>query len=289
MENADRKTGGQNQSDPIDLFSERCGLCKHIREEGGMSDGLMELLSIGLRRDETASKPLLMLRVCKTIGLILILGVSMSACAGLSGHTMSWKEEVKLHDGQVIISERFYNLGGYPGLESHNRMALDQVITFSLPGTNKRIIWKNDFRDSVPEPNSLNLIRFDVVKSVPYIATYPAGCISYNKWGRPNPPQILFKYEDDQWKRITLAELPPELIGTSANVIVGRPDVRIAESFYTVEGVNRVNHDISTPEYKTILREPVKSADSVVSCPDFNSPQYRSFKAPLPMKPLSEK
>ena len=131
-------------------------------------------------------------------------------------------------------------------------------MTFDLPGTNKNITWKTDYDNSRPEPNSLNLIRLDIVKGVPYIATSPAGCNPYNKWGRPNPPQILFKYENQQWQRITLAELPPELIGTEANVIVGKPAAVLLKSFYTVEGVNAVNHDISTPEYKTILREAVK-------------------------------
>lgn len=201
----------------------------------------------------------LWLKQMTKLGLILMM--STSACSA----TMRWKEEVKLHDGQVIVAERFFNLGGYPGFESHNRMALDETVTFDLPNS-KRIVWKTDFRNTVPEPNSLNHFRFDIVNGVPYLATYPAGCIAYNKWGRPNPPQVLFKYEGDQWQRITLAELPPELIGTTANVIVGSPDERILKSFYTVEGVNGVNHDISTPEYKTILREAVKGGDAVTSC-----------------------
>jgi hypothetical protein len=160
-----------------------------------------------------------------------------------------------LHDGSKIIAERHYNLGGYPAIESQERAALDVTVTFKLPGTNKKIVWKNDFRDSQPEPNSLNLIRLDVVKGVPYIATYPAGCIAYNKWGRPNPPQVLFKYENDQWKRISLAELPTELINAQANVIVGRPATKLLKSLYTAEGVKAENYDIHTPEYKTILRD----------------------------------
>ncbi len=223
-------------------------------------------LSSGKIIHKTCSMSGKLLKVFKTICLVLALGVSMSADAGLFGHTMSWKEEVLLHDGSKIIAERHYKLGDYPAIESHNREALDETVTFNLPGTNKKIVWKNDFRDSVPEPNSLNLIRLDVVKGVPYIATYPPGCIAYNKWGRPNPPQILLKYENEQWQRITLAELPSELIGTRANVIVGRPDVRIAKSFYTVEGVNAENQDIGTPEYKTILREAVKGGDGITSC-----------------------
>jgi hypothetical protein len=220
----------------------------------------------------------MMKRIAK-LGLLLMLGSTISACST----TMRWKEEVKLHDGQIIVAERFYNLGGYAYLDSSERTPLDETVTFKLPN-GKSIEWKNDFRDSVPEPNSLNHFRFDIVNGVPYLATYPAGCISYNKWGRPNPPQVFFKYANDQWQRIMPDELPPQLIGYSANVIVGRPASSLLKSFYTVEGVNAKNHYISTPEYKTILREPVKGGDSVVSCPDFNSQQYRSFKAPLPMR-----
>jgi hypothetical protein len=229
------------------------------------------------------------LGVIKTITWILALVVSTGAYAGLFGHTMSWKEEVLLHDGSKIIVERHYNLGGYPAIESQERAALDVTVTFTLPGTNKKLTWKTNYNQSQTEPNSLQLIRLDVVKGVPYIATYPAGCIAYNKWGRPNPSQILFKYENDQWQRITLAEFPSELFNTQANVIVGKPAAKLLKSFYTVEGVNAENHDISTPEYKTILREAVKNGLGVTSCPDYNSQQYRSPKAPLPMKPTTDK
>lgn len=196
-------------------------------------------------------------------GFLFLMGASMGAEAGLfglGGNTMNWKEEVLLHDGQIVVAERFYHLGGYPAIESQERAVLDVTVSFNPPGTNKKIVWKNDFRDSEPEPNSLNLIRLDVVKGVPYVATYPAGCIAYNKWGRPNPPQVLFKYENEQWQRITVAELPTELVNARANVIVGRPAAKLLKSFYTVEGVNKENQDIHAPEYKTILREPYRNA-----------------------------
>lgn len=219
-------------------------------------------------------------RIAK-LGVPFLMGTSMSVEAGLfgfGGNTMTWKEEVLLHDGSKIIAERFYNLGGYPAIESQERAALDVTVSFNLPGTNKKILWKNDFRDSEPEPNSLNLIRLDVVKGVPYIASYPAGCIAYNKWGRPNPPQILFKYEGEQWNRITLAKLPTELVNAQANVIVGRPAAKLLKSFYAVEGVNAENHDIHTPEYKTILREALPAREL---CPQYSS----GPKAPIPVTP----
>ena len=46
---------------------------------------------------------------------------------------MSWKEEVQLSDGQIIIAERFYNLGGYPAIESKEHAALDMTVTINLP------------------------------------------------------------------------------------------------------------------------------------------------------------
>lgn len=213
-----------------------------------------------------------LLRVFKTIGLILTLGVSMSACA--SGGTANWKEEVLLHDGSKIIAERFYNLGGYPTIDSRERKSIDETVTFILPGSNKRITWKSDFRDSEPESNSLNLLVFDVVNGTPYIATYPAGVIAYSKWGRPNPPYIFFKYGGNVWKRISLEEFPAELIKT--NVIVGRPPAELLKSYYTVEQVNERNYYLEK-EHKTILRTPIDYGPP--------SPVYSGPKAPHPITP----
>lgn len=218
-----------------------------------------------------------LLKAFGIIGLILTLGVSMNANAGLfgiGGSTMNWKEEVLLHDGQIVVAERFYNLGGYPAVESRERAAIDETVTFNLPGTNKKIIWKTDFRDSEPVPNSLNLLLFDVINGVPYIATYPAGCIAYNKWKRPNPPYVLFKYEGSDWKQIPLAEFPAELSKT--NVIVGRPPSELLKSFYKVADVQEKNYYLQ-PEHKTILREPLAQE----RCPQYSS----GPKAPIPITP----
>lgn len=191
-------------------------------------------------------------------GLLLIMGVSMSADAGLFGHTMGWKEEVVLHDGKVMVVERFYNLGEYPAIESHNRAPLDQTIIFTLPGSNKTVSWKTEYRDDFPEPNSLSPLLVDVVAGVPYLATSPAGCISYNKWGRPNPPYILFKYVNDEWKRIPLDEFPAELVRAN---LMSRPDSRILKSYYAVEQVKEQMRGRNIADYaRTVLREALPQA-----------------------------
>lgn len=195
----------------------------------------------------------------KQLLLLLSVVVSLCACAGLPGigHTMHWKEEVKLHDGQVIVVDRFYNLGGYPAIESHNRSPLDESLTFTLPDSSKVITWKTEFNNS-PELNSLGPLLLDVVNGIPYLATSPAGCIAYNKWGRPNPPYVLFKYVNETWQRIPLEAFPPRLVQSN---LMSRPDSSILKPYYTLEQVKgQMQGRNISPEARNILREAVPNA-----------------------------
>jgi len=196
-------------------------------------------------------------RVAK-LGLLLMMGVSMTACAGLFGHSKGWKEEVQLHDGRVLVVERHFNLDGYPTLDSRERALLDEIITFTLPESNKRISWKTEFRNDRPEPNSLGVLLLDVVNGVPYLATSPAGCIAYNKWGRPNPPYVLFKYSNDAWQQISMKEFPEQLVAAN---LMSTPDSRMLKSYYTIEQVKEQmqGRNIAV-EAKTIFHEPIRSA-----------------------------
>lgn len=224
-----------------------------------------------------------LLQAAGTIGLILSLGVSVNVNVnaqaglfGIDGNTMSWKEEVLLHDGQIIVTERFYNLGGYPAIESHNRSPLDLTLTFSLPGSDKVVIWKTEFNNS-PELNSLGPLLLDVVDGTPYLATGPAGCIAYNKWGRPNPPYVLFKYVNETWQRIPLEAFPSMLVRSN---LMSRPDSQVLKPYYTLEQVKEQMQGRNVaPEARSILREALPESQL---CPDSNSQRYRSPKPPLP-------
>lgn len=201
------------------------------------------------------------IRISKYLHVLVwmaLIGLGGCASGRIAAHTMDWQEELLLHDGRIVIADRHYNLGGYSTPASTERSAVNQTVTFTLPGTNQRIVWQTDFRDTVPEPNSLNLLLFDVVNGIPYIATYPAGCIAYNKWQRPNPPYVLFKHEQGGWKRISMAEFPIEL--KKANVSVGRPAAELLKPYYTVEGVNERNYYLE-PKYKAILREAIEKPE----------------------------
>src|SRR5271157_2920713 len=95
-----------------------------------------------------------------SIGIIVILvfifiGVTnMNACGFLGiGGTEKWKEEVLLHDGSKIVVDLFFHLGSKTTIDSRERQALDETVSFILPGSNKKVTWKTDFRDSMSDPN----------------------------------------------------------------------------------------------------------------------------------------
>jgi hypothetical protein len=134
----------------------------------------------------------LMKQIAK-LGMLLMIGASMSACAsflGLGGD--SWKEEVLLHDGNKIIVERTVSRGGRHEIGQEPPIK-EQSLSFILPGTNESVTWEDKFTEDIGGANFLPTL-LDIHNSVAYLVVKPMGCMSYNKWGRPNPPYVIFKY-----------------------------------------------------------------------------------------------
>ena len=188
--------------------------------------------------------------------LLMILGGSMSACA-MAGKT-SWKEEVLLHDGSKIIVDRTATRHGRHEIGQRPPIG-DQSIDFTLPGTNQRIVWKDEYSEDVNGAN-FNLMMLDIAQGTPYVLASPAGCLSYNKWGRPNPPYVIFKYLGDKWQRVSIQELPAEI--KLPNMLHSSPD-EVAEKtakngVVPATVIRKENDEYRQPEYKTILREAVK-------------------------------
>lgn len=188
---------------------------------------------------------------------IVTLGVSMSADAGLfgSGGT-SWKEEVLLHDGQKIIAQRSQTYGGRHEI-GQSMPVKEHVISFKMPGSDKTISWTSEYGEELGRTN-FKLVALHVVKDTPYLVAVPNLCLAYNKWGRPNPPYVIFKHDGHRWGRIPLSELPVEARET--NLVInnqGEAEIVAAQSLVTAEFVKKLNGELDKPEYKTILREPL--------------------------------
>lgn len=207
--------------------------------------------------------------------ILLLLATGLTGCAFLSiGNSASWKEEVLLHDGRVVIVERSVERGGRHEIGQKGPYR-EQSLAFTMPDTNKTITWEDHFSQELGMANFLPML-LDVHDAVAYLVVNPMGCLSYNKWGRPNPPYVIFKYVGDQWQRVSLQELPGEI--KTPNMISSMPDIeleRAKTSYMTKEMIARIVSTHRSPEYQTILRKPLDKE----RCPQYpNSP-----KAPIPI------
>lgn len=193
---------------------------------------------------------------------LVILGGGMSACADGT----SWKEEVLLHDGSKLIVERSVVRKGRH--EPFQRPPIgEESLSFKHPVTHERIRWKDEYGDDVGMSN-FGLMMLEIDQSAAYIVAEPRGCLSYNKWGRPNPPYVVFKFQGGDWKRIALQELPARF--KAPNLIMSSPDDEAKQAgggLVTAEMVDQINNKgpfsaayPQPPQYKTILREAYPTA-----------------------------
>jgi hypothetical protein len=193
--------------------------------------------------------------------LTMIVVTIMTASGFLGLGETSWKEEVLLHDGSKIIINRSVARGGRHEIGQKPPFK-EQSIVFDMPGTNQRVRWEDKFSEDLGMANFLPML-LDVSKDVAYLVASPMGCLSYNKWGRPNPPYVVFKYDEKGWLRIPLKELPPEI--KTPNLIFSMPDIEVERAgtrFITAEKIKTIISGYKQPEYKTILREPYPGAGS---------------------------
>lgn len=221
---------------------------------------------------------------------LMTLGGGMSACADGT----SWKEEVLLHDGKRLIVERSQSYGGRHEIGQKPPIK-EQEITFTLPGSNRSITWKTEYGEDIGRAN-LNLLALHVLGGTPYIVAEPNLCLAYNKWGRPNPPYVFFKYDGKVWQRIPLSALPAQF--KDVNVVVNslgaaREGTIVEAGLITEERIRELNSRLwrypnEQLQYKSILREPYSTAAG--GCPvmvrikdGWESPG--GSKAPIPIKP----
>jgi len=199
--------------------------------------------------------------------MALVLHISTSACASLSpsGGT-SWKEEVLLHDGTKIVISRSVSRGGRHEVGRKGPYQ-EQNLLFTMPKSNQIVTWEDHLSEEIGSSSFLPML-LDVYGDVAYLVVSPMGCLSYNKWRRPNPPYVVFKYDHATWQEIPLAELPAE--SKAVNLIFSMPDYEVEQSgkrFMTAEMIKAKVAGYQQPEYRSILRDSVKGKGSgITSC-----------------------
>jgi hypothetical protein len=194
------------------------------------------------------------------LGFLLMVGASMSADAGLFGFGgTSWKEEVLLHDGSKIIVKRSQSYGGRHEIGQSSPIK-EQEITFTLPKSNKTFTFKSEYSEDIGGRN-FNLLALHILNGTPYIVAEPWLCLSYNKWGRPNPPYVFFKHDGKEWQLISLVEFPAEFKTINLVVSAANYDFEKTIAEQSVISVERVKELNAGPGIlKTIRHAPYPEA-----------------------------
>lgn len=204
----------------------------------------------------------------KKFGVLLMMEISINANAGLFGSSdVHWKEEVQLHDGRIIIVDRSQSYGGRHEI-GQSQPIKSQEIRFTVPGTTKVITFKSEYNKDIGR-SDFDLVALHLLNSTPYIVTTPNLCLSYNKWGRPNPPYVIFRHDGSIWRQINLNGFPSQF--KEINLVAeskGNEKAIVAQPIVSAELVKKLNSSLRQPEYRKIYREPIKrgTAESSVNC-----------------------
>jgi len=196
------------------------------------------------------------LKICKTIKKSYLVSIAGLLLNGCMSNAANWKEEVLLHDGNRIIVDRHTKRGGRHEIGQRSAFT-NQSLTFNIPGSGKTT-WEDKFSEDLASANFLPMM-LDISNSKAYLVVYPMGCLSYNKWARPNPPYIVFKYQSMRWQQIALEELPMEL--KVPNLIFSSPDESakgINQPIVSSQQIQELYKVYKQPEFKNIGREKLK-------------------------------
>jgi hypothetical protein len=194
----------------------------------------------------------------------------MNANAGFLGFGgTSWKEEVLLHDGSKIIVKRSQSYGGRHEIGQSGTIK-EHSITFMLPGSGKSISWTSEFGEDVGRAY-FNLLALHVLNGRPYVVAEPNGYLSCNKWGRPNPRYVFFRYDRTAWQRIQLSEFPAEFKTINVIINTGREEeiekLSTKLGYVSSDDVIQINSSLMDNRYyRSILREPMANFDR--DCPE---------------------
>lgn len=132
------------------------------------------------------------------LAVIVVFGVQMCTPA-----TYRWKEEVRLHDGRLIVVERTRVMSG--SREPFRSATVGKwTLAFENPDKPGKKIAFEAHGGAAPM-----LLGF--IGSVPYVVINPRRGDAQYFYKCPHPPYIFFRY-DGEWKRIELRDFPRELV-----------------------------------------------------------------------------
>jgi hypothetical protein len=131
------------------------------------------------------------------MALILSMAAVLAGCS----NTVSWKEEVKLKDGRVIVAAQKKRCegGDYNAKTNATCVAREAWLTLNLPEfSNSEIVWHE----------SLDPMVVNIHEGRLYVIGFPPHAVEFRAYGATNPPYIGFLWDKGTWKRIPFRDIP---------------------------------------------------------------------------------
>lgn len=140
--------------------------------------------------------------VLGTVLGLVALGVAGVLVYSATSNTLTWREEVALHDGGIVVVARTTVL--LPSPMPGERVDGKRQLTFTHPTTGKVVTWENTGEIG----SRVFPMLLDVDGDRAFLATIAQSGSEYNDFGCPTPPYIVYRHDGSAWFRVTLAELP---------------------------------------------------------------------------------
>lgn len=168
------------------------------------------------------------------------LGAVLLAACGNS--QIEWKEEVKLHSGEVIVVKRTAKLranaiagGGGGSFNEGMTVTIVQPVKPDNPA-----IWSARFVPLVFDHDPASKEWF-------MVATF-FHCDSWYELGRPKLPYTEYRFKNGQWVQQALS---PQSFGLAANMFTGMGPKGV-RNWTADEKAARLNDPAISPEYKSV-------------------------------------
>ena len=136
-----------------------------------------------------ASKKWIFRLTAIVLGSLVMMGCDVSR---------SWKEEVKLSDGSVIVVKRRMVRERFGEIGHHGRV-LKQELEYDKAGG--AIHWVGD----------IDPVIFDFAQGKAYVVAFPQVYAECQRYGFPNPPFVFFRELGPNWERVDAGKVPKGL------------------------------------------------------------------------------
>lgn len=163
-------------------------------------------------------------------------------------NSLNWTEEVRLPSGAALQLKRSAEFEG-PHAMGDTATESMQRLEFKNPFNGERVVWEN-----FQEQGALNTIALWLNQGRPRLLTSPAYSNDLYKFDCPNPPYLLYEYQDGRWTSVPLTSIGRDIVRANMTTYVKQMQNKIkgnrfhvpveetSNSYAYKDGVERVPH-----------------------------------------------